>query len=297
MSGMSGKVQKTKHVLATTSVNVVESSVSIVAPANVSAGEFFSAEWTGPNRENDYVDLVKKGDKKTYGELSYFYTKDGSPGQLQAPAAEGEYDLRYILEAPGGREILYTAPIKVKPTTVSLAFEPTAEVAETFTVYWTGPNNKNGYIDIVKAGYTATYGEISYFYLKDSPDNGELLAPVEAGDYQVRFVMEGADGRKVLASSPITIKSVATDLSVPPSVAAGSSVEIQWTGPNRKGDYVDLMPMGKDTLYGELTYFYTNDNPNKGTLVMPDKPGEYKVRYVLQGRKRAVLAEKAIIVN
>lgn len=288
---------KTKHIIATTSINVVESNVSIVAPASVDAGEHFAVEWVGPNNDGDYVDLVYKGDKKTYGELSYFYTKAGSPGQLQSPVQEGDYDLRYIIEAPGGREILYTTPITVNPTEVSLAFEPTTEIAEKFTVYWTGPNNKNGYIDIVKADYNKTYGEISYFYLKDNPDSGELLAPVDAGDYQIRFVMESVDGRRVLASRPITVKPVAATLKLPTTATAGSSIEVKWTGPDRQGDYVDLMPVEKNTLYGELAYFYTNDNPDKGTLVMPNQPGNYKVRYVVQGRKRAVLAEQMITLK
>jgi len=286
-----------KHILDSQSITVVKSDVSIVAPSTVNIGEFFKVDWVGPNREGDYIDLVKKGNVKTYGELSYFYTKVGPTGQLQAPATQGEYELRYILEAPGGRQILYKTSLNVKATETTLAFEPHAEVADKITVYWTGPNNKEGYIDIVKADYTRTYGEISYFYLKDNPENGELLSPVEAGDYQIRFVMEAAGGRKVLSSRPIKIKGVNASLTLPQTALKGTQVDVQWTGPNRKGDYIDLVPLNKVKTYGELSYFYTNDNPKKGSLKMPDKAGEYKVRYVLQGKQRKVLAEKNITIN
>ncbi len=287
-----------KHILATTSLTVVDSEVSLIAPAQVAAGEYFEVQWQGPNRSGDYVDLVKKGHQRAYGELSYFYTKDSpDQGDIEAPAAAGEYDLRYILEAPGGRQILHRVPIRVAPVEVTLAFEPQAELAQTITVYWTGPNNKKGYVDIVKVGDKRTYGEISYFYLKDAPDSGELMAPVAPGDYDIRFVMDGAGGRKVVASQPITIVPVAVTLAAPDRVPAGSSIPVSWQGPNRAGDYVDLVPVNKTATYGELSYFYTNGNPEQGILTAPEQAGEYKIRYVIQGRQRAVLKEHVITVE
>ncbi|MCB1582990.1 MAG: VWA domain-containing protein [Xanthomonadales bacterium] len=288
---------QTRHILAKATVNVIESEVSIVAPAKVVAGESFSVAWKGPDNDGDYVDLMPAGEQRTFGELSYFYTKAGTPAQIQAPVSAGDYQLRYVLEAPGGREVLYHTPIKVVNSEVSLAFEPAVELADKITVFWTGPNNKDGYIDLVPEGYSATYGELSYFYLKDNPDNGELLAPVAAGNYQIRFVMEGAGGRKVLASNPITVKLVEANIIAPSTAPAGSKVEVQWQGPNRNGDYIDLMPVGNNATSGELAYFYTNNNPEKGMLTIPEQPGEYKIRYVIQGRNRAVLDEKIIVVE
>jgi Ca-activated chloride channel family protein len=286
-----------KHVLATTSIEVKDSEVSLVAPAKVNAGEYFAVQWTGPGRKDDYVDLVKQGHKPTYGELSYFYTDSGSPAQLQAPASPGNYQLRYVLQAPDGRQVLHQIPLAVEDITASLAFESTAEVAVKIPVYWTGPNNQDGYIDLVKSGYKNTYGEISYFYLKDNPESGELLTPVEPGDYQIRFVMVGADGRQVITASPITITAVPASLSIPEQAQPGAAIQVSWQGPNRAGDYIDLINHDRNTVYGEISYFYTNDHPNTGELVMPDEPGNYKVRYVLQGRKRLVLTEQTIVVE
>lgn len=287
-----------KHVLATTSFEVNDSEVSLVAPAKVNAGEYFEVMWTGPDRKDDYVDLVKQGDDRTFGELSYFYTnKAPVKGNIQAPAEAGSYDIRYVLQATDGRKILHRIPVQVNPVEVTLAFEPSAEIAQRFTVFWTGPNNKDGYIDIVKAGDKRTYGEISYFYLKDAPDSGELQAPVDAGDYDVRFIMDGAGGKKIIATSPIDIVAVPAVIKAPATAAAGSTVTVEWQGPSRPDDYIDLIKAEKNTLYGEVTYFYTKNGPEAGTLVMPDEPGAYKIRYVLQGKKRKVLAEQAITVQ
>ncbi len=288
---------KQKHVLASDSIEVVDSEVSLVAPGAVDAGTYFSVSWQGPGREGDYIDLVPEGNQRTYGELSYFYTKTGSTGKVQAPAEAGQYQLRYILEAPGGRQVLYQIPLQVRAAAATLAFQPAAEVAAMVPVYWTGPNNPEGYIDVVKSDYTKTYGEIGYFYLKDNPDSGELLMPVEPGDYQVRFIMQGADGRKVITSSPIKVLAVPATLTFPAVAKAGSTIEVVWTGPNRSQDYIDLVKEGYNRTYGELTYFYAKGHPEKGTLTMPDEPGQYKVRYVLQGKQRLVLLEQPITVE
>lgn len=289
---------KKKHVLATASIEVVDSEVSLVAPVNVNAAELFVVDWKGPNQAGDYVDFVKKDHNRTYGELSYFYTKDEpGKGQLEAPAEPGEYLVRYVMEAPGGREVLHQIPIKVNDVDVTLAFEPSAEIVSPLTVYWTGPNNKNGYIDVVKAEDKRTYGEISYFYLKDNPESGTLTTPMEAGEYDVRFVMDGAGGRKVMAKQRLNITAVPALITGPATIASGASFTVNWQGPNRPGDYVDLIQAGKNKTYGELSYFYTKDNKGEGQLTAPEQPGEYQIRYVLQSNQRKVLTTKAITVQ
>ena len=51
------------------------------------------------------------------GELAYFYTDaspDGRTGTLTAPEAAGEYDIRYVLEAAGGRKVIARVPLTVQ---------------------------------------------------------------------------------------------------------------------------------------------------------------------------------------
>ncbi len=287
-----------RHILARAPFTVVDSAVSLQAPASVMAGENFSVAWKGPNEQGDYVDLVKQGDQRTYGELTYFYTKTGTNGTLVAPSSPGLYDIRYILEAADGREILHHVPIEVLKPEVSLSFEPTAEIGAEFTVYWSGPKNSQGYIDLVKAGDTRTYGELSYFYLKDSPESGTLRADIQPGDYDVRFILQNGKGqRSILTKSTLTILPVTTTLTAPSKGAAGSTITVNWQGPGRKGDYVDLVKQGDTRTYGELSYFYTNNNPEQGSLTLPEQPGTYTIRYIIQGKQRGILATSDIVVE
>ncbi len=289
--------QKQKHVLAAVDFEIKDSEVSLIASARVAAGESFEVNWTGPDQAADYVDLVKKGSDKAYGELSYFYTKIGPTGSLLAPVIAGEYDIRYVLEAADGRKILHRIPITVEQSVVSLSAPPTIEIGDNFDVFWTGPNNKDGYIDLVKRGDTRTYGEFSYFYLKDHPESGTLQAYVIPGEYDVRFIMEGSDGRQIMATQPLDILGVNVSLNAATHGQAEAMLSVQWQGPNRKGDYIDLAKHNSTKPYGELSYFYTKNNPATGQLKLPKTPGTYTIRYIIQGKKREILATHDVVVE
>lgn len=68
-------------------------------------------------------------------------------------------------------------------------------------------------------------------------------------------------------------------LSAPATAVAGSTITVNWTGPNAERDYVDTAPVGA-TSGDYATYEYT-DKGNPMTLRVPAQPGEYELRYVL----------------
>jgi Ca-activated chloride channel family protein len=287
-----------RYILARTPFAVVDSDVVLDAPASVMAGENFTVTWKGPNEQGDYVDLVKQGDARTYGELSYFYTQVGSPGTLIAPTAAGSYDIRYVLEAADGRQVLHRVTLEVKQPDAGLSFEPTVDIGADFTVFWSGPDNKNGYVDLVKSGDTRTYGELSYFYLKDNPESGTLKAAIEPGTYDVRLIIENGKGqRSAIATQSLEVLPVTTQLDAPASGTAGTRIDVRWQGPGRNGDYIDLVKQGDTRTYGELSYFYTRDHPEQGSLTLPDQPGTYTIRYIIQGKSRGILATRDIVVE
>jgi Ca-activated chloride channel family protein len=103
-----------RKILATAALEVTTPAATLTAPDQVARSAPFKVEWTGPNRAGDYVDLVKKSYTLTSGEITYFYTNTGTPGDLTAPAGAGEYEIRYIMEAPGGRQVLARRPVRVR---------------------------------------------------------------------------------------------------------------------------------------------------------------------------------------
>lgn len=57
---------------------------------------------------------MKKGYLATSGELTYFYADGKAANELKMPSEAGDYDIRYVMEAPGGRIVLTKRTIRVK---------------------------------------------------------------------------------------------------------------------------------------------------------------------------------------
>jgi Ca-activated chloride channel homolog len=274
----------------------VDGAASITSPANAVAGAEVKVAWTGPGNASDYIDIVPRGATATTGEIAYAYVKD-SKGTvtLRAPTAAGEYDVRYVLDMSGARSVKTAAPLTVTAGGATLKAPATADAGQEFTVEWTGPNGAGDYIDLMKAGSTATSGEITYAYTSaGSP--AKMEAPSAAGDYDIRYLLEGPGGRKIVATSAIKVSTPKATLVAPDKATKGLAFKVDWTGPRSSGDYVDLVPKGYTATSGEKDYFYVAQG-NTGDLTAPEA-GEWVIRYVLEAPGgRAVLTSRPVSVR
>lgn len=194
-----------RSVKAVQPLIVTAAEATLDAPESASGGEALSVAWTGPAGEGDYIDLVPQGHGATSGEISYAYASNGSPASLKAPGAAGSYELRYILEGPGGRKVLASSPLTVTLPEAQLTAPDAASPGERVIVEYEGPKRSGDYVDLVRTGYVATSGEIAYFYADGNAAN-ELVMPDEAGTYDIRYVMEAPGGRVVLAKQTIRVE-------------------------------------------------------------------------------------------
>jgi hypothetical protein len=65
-------------------------------PPQAVAGETFKVRWEGPDNARNFVTIVPKGAREGAYSSSYFYTTpQNNPGNLIAPLAPGDYELRY----------------------------------------------------------------------------------------------------------------------------------------------------------------------------------------------------------
>ncbi len=158
-----------------------------------------------------------------------------------------------------------------------------------------GPNGNGDFIDLVKAGHTKTTGFLSYAYIK-SGKTVEVRVPVNAGKYIVRYIAATSVGRAILATAPVTVTNAVASIEAPASVTATEEFELSWTGPNHKNDYVSIAKKGEKDPHKYVSYKWAKS----GNAVMkaPKKPGDYELRYVLQGpQKRKILTRKSIKVT
>jgi Ca-activated chloride channel family protein len=216
--------------------------------------------------------------------------------KLTVPTTPGDYDIRYVLDMGSARTIKATAPITVSAVAASLTVPPKAESAEPFTVAWTGPAGQPDYIDIVPATVTTPDSEVTYAWAREGSP-AKLTAPGKAGAYLVRYVQDGTGGRKILSTAALQVTQPAATLNAPDSAAKGAKIKVDWTGPKRKNDYVDLVKKGQAETSGELSYFYT-DRSSTSELNAPSEAGQYDIRYVLEAPGgRVVLATRTISVR
>ena len=200
-----------RKMLVSVPLTVTEATATVAFPPQVTAGALLDVNWTGPKGEGDYVDLVPKGHIDTSGEISYYYVQQSSDGEtasLKMAGTPGNYMVRYVLEAPDGRRVLAAEPLVITAATASLSAPGAVKAGTTFQLGWAGPNTPGDYLDIVPRGNTETSGELAYFYTAGSQDGktGTLTAPDQPGAYDVRYVLEAPDGRKVLAVAPLTVE-------------------------------------------------------------------------------------------
>ncbi len=101
-----------KGVFARLDIRVTPIEASVDAPDEVSAGQTFSVEWTGPDGPRDYITVVAAG-AAPGAYTDYRYTRAGSPVNIRAPAKPGDYEVRYQSDREKG-VVFASRPIRVK---------------------------------------------------------------------------------------------------------------------------------------------------------------------------------------
>ena len=260
---------------------------SLIAAVSVEAGSSFPVEWEGPNSRGDWITIVKQ-EAHEGAYLHYAYTKYGSPVEMVAPDQAGQYQLRYMFGHKN--KVLSTRLIKVTEAKADLAFFDLQPAGSSFAVQWSGPDNKRDYITVVPIGASA-YQYMSYEYTaKGSPLT--LLAPDEAGEYEVRYIM--GQSKHVLSAKPLKVTEVNAKLTVPAEIQIGEHFSVNWFGPNNKNDFITIVAAGaSEGAYA--SYEYTSSG-NPVVLVAAGTLGEYEVRYV-QGQTKSTLALEKVMVK
>ncbi len=276
-SGPAEPTKETEEVLTPATVQ---------GPSEVEAGAKFAVAWTGPNNEQDFITIVKP-DAPERAYSNYEDVRRGNPLELTAPIEAGEWELRYVTSKT--RTVLGRAPLRVTAAEATLDAPRAAVLGSEIEVAWTGPNNAQDYVTVVRVetpdgkygNYTETKG--------GSPLR--LKMPPEAGAWEIRYVT--GQGAKVLARRAIEVREAEIELSAPREAIAGSEVEVEWKGPNNTQDYITIVAKGtKDGQYGN--YRETrHGSPLKVTA--PIEAGEAELRY-MSGQGGRVLGRRDIRV-
>jgi len=270
-------------------IQLIGASATVSGPATVAAGGSVEVKWTGPNNDRDYIAIGETTPGgRTY--LDYKYSRDGSPLKLTAPEKPGTYELRYILGV--GDTIIARQLLTVGSVAATVTAPAQVAAGARFKVNWTGPNNPQDFVTLVKAGTREkTYERYAY---TSGGNTLELTAPDVPGDYEIRY----ATGKEynTLARAPITVGAIKGTVAGPATVVAGETFKATWKGPDNPRNYVTIVQKGAKEGAFSGAYFYTTPQNNPGNLVAPLAPGEYELRYST-AEKYLTLAHAALTVT
>ncbi|MFY0632444.1 MAG: VWA domain-containing protein [Vannielia sp.] len=270
-----------RTILAAVPVEVTAVSATITPPAELPAGSSVKVSWEGPDDSNDFIAIFPEGED-SYAE--YTYTREGSPLDLTLPSKPGKYRISYVQNV----DRTELASVDVEVTAVSASITPPAELPAggTVKVGWQGPDDHNDFIAIFPEGEDR-YTE--YTYTREGSPL-DLTLPAEPGKYRIAYVQNV--GRNELASVPVEVTATSATLTVPPEAPIGSTLKVEWLGPDNHNDYIAIFPAGEDRYFD---YAYTS-NGTPAEMTVPPTPGAYVVRYVLNVG-RSEIAEVPITVT
>jgi Ca-activated chloride channel family protein len=204
---------------------------------------------------------------------------------LTAPIEAGEAEIRYMTGSQARVLARRSITITAAAVTIEAADEVVAGAA--VKIVWTGPNNAADYLTIV----AATTPEGQYGNYTNTAKGSPLVvrAPMRVGAAEIRYMT--GQGAKVLARRPIMIVPAQIEITAPAEAAAGSTVTIEWKGPNNTGDYLTAVP--KTARDGVALHSAAASRGSPAKLVLPKETGVYEIRY-MSGQGNLVLARREI---
>jgi len=264
-------LNQSRRTLVSRPITLEEVSAQLLAPSEIPAGSVVEVQWEGPDNPQDYITIVEAGAPEgSY--TDYWRTSRGSPAQVTVPDALGSFELRYVLQQSG--RTLGSLPVTLTAVTASLEAPETIVPGGRFQVAWQGPDNPQDYITIVEVG--AAEGSYTDYWRTGRGSPAQLAAPAEAGDYELRYVIQRSG--RTLSSVPVTVGAGEVALSVVGEVDAGGVVTIEWTGPGRYEDFIQIVAAdAPDDATALREARASQGSPVQ--LFAPPTAGTYELRY------------------
>lgn len=280
---------ETRQVIARAPIVSTPVTATVTAPAEVAIGSTYEVAWTGPNYPNDYIVLTTPDATTNAYTPGRQATANGPIATMIAPTEPGIYEIRYRMGQNG--VILARTAITVVEQIASITAPASAVAGSTIELGWVGPDYSNDFIGITPVGVEGNYRFIN----STSTNEGnplDLLIPTVPGEYVLEYAL-GQD-RSAIATVPLTVTPAAATITAPASAIAGSTIELGWTGPDYRNDFIGITPVGVDG-----NYRFVNSTPtNEGTpldLLMPTEAGQYVIEYVF-GQDRSMLTSVEISI-
>ncbi|MEM7736935.1 MAG: VWA domain-containing protein [Deinococcota bacterium] len=252
-------------VIATVPLTVIPIQATLEPPAAIEAGFAFTAPFSGPEgwiTINLATDLENRNQN-----LGLAFTGWGNPAELTAPSEAGDYEIRYY---DSNGVVIARASLIVAASEAIVEVPSSIEAGFAFTSPFNGPE---GYITINLPTDPENRNQNLGNAFTGWGNPATLGAPVQAGDYEVRYYdSNGA----VIARSAMTVTASQASLEPLTSVAAGADFSVPFVGPD--GWLTINAPSDPENRNQNLGNAFTGWG-NPAELTAPETPGSYELRY------------------
>lgn len=265
--------------------------IAISAPDTVEKSRRFEVGYSGPLKDGDQIQIAWPRSSTEDYIRSILVDADGEAGRLTAPGELGIYELRYY--SASRRAVLAARAIEVVPPEIALEVPDSVGLGASYKIVWSGPASPGDRIEIVRTGFLQSGDAVQTL---DLPPDGrplELQAPIDTGNYEVRYVTGSDDAVSVtreLKVTPVPVRLEAQD-----GIVAGARFTVRWQGPAAPLDQIRLWEA--DDGPGrplQAAAVWTPERPV--TLTAPLEPGRYRIGY-WSAQSETVLQETAIRVT
>ena len=283
-------LNKDRIPLAEAAITVTPVEAAVIAPATATAGDTIEVGWKGPGYRNDFI-AVRKPDAEGYHRFVNTVAADrGNPAKLLMPTEPGTYVIEYIENQD--RSPMAAQEIEVVAVAASITAPATAAAGATIDVDWEGPAYRNDFI-AVRAPNSEGYHRFVNTIGADRGNPAKLLMPTEPGEYVIEYIV--SQDRSPLAAQTITIEEVAAKVIAPASAPAGATIDVGWTGPGYKNDFIAVRAPDAEG-YHRFVNTVAADRGNPAKLLMPTDPGTYVIEYIVAQDRSPMAAQEIEIV-
>lgn len=273
-------------VLDKVSLKVMKADASISLPTEAKAGSSVAVTWKGPAGEGDRLALYAENGGPS---LVVVVNLEASPVEFPMPSLSGIFEVRY--ETGTTKQVLAKQSVTLLAPQVSVGAPRQVSLGTLFEVGYQGPASEGDILAIV----SPERGGRRHRFERVLTTSGSLqmLAPDKAGTYKVQYI-SGKDN-VVLSEATFRTTNVRSTVKTVESAAAGSELEVEWTGPGGPGDIIGVYGNNQEGILTLIAYSNVGTS-SPVTLLAPDYPGIYQVRYVTS-QSKLILAETTLKIT
>ncbi len=290
------------------SIGILTPSIQVDATTVTAGGRVNVTVLNSPGWPGDWIALAQVGSPpKTY--IDWRHVSSSPTWAVDMPQTPGQYEFRLFVNN-GYTQVAVSAPVTVTappappPATLTPSATTAAPGAQITVTLQGSSGNAGDWLALATVGSAPT-SYITYTYVGAGVKNRTwtVAMPQTPGQYEFRLLVNGYTQAAV--SAPVTVTapqpapgpSPATLTPSATTAAPGAQITVTLQGSSgHAGDWLALATVGSaPTSYITYTYVGAGVTNRNWTVTMPQTPGSYEFRLLVNGYTQAAVSASVTV--